>query len=653
MTQARTDIRLQLSKSKSGYSVLAITAGNGNGWEFTADALRSSLNLWDKAQTFLDHSWFGRSVRDLAGVLSAPEWDEEAQGVRATLTPFGPAKETLIALAEDVFESPELSENVGLSADLELTATGKTVQKILRINSVDIVVNPARGGKFLRALNQLRKDSPMPTPQQPSLIEPSNLQTSQPSQPSNLQTSQPSQPADLQDRIRAVQQTQEQILAESEMRQKQQEVLRQMLGNLLDTSLAASGLPEVSQDAVRAQFDGKIFEPKDLTAAIEAKREEVAALTAGAMIQGPGRVQMGASGAEQFEAAVYDLLGASRPDRLRDVKAQRLTGIREMYTLATGDVNFHGIHDPARVRVQFATASSLPNLLADVTNKLVHDQWNVLAEAGYEWWKRIVNIVQVNSMQDIKGIMLGQVDVLPTVSEGAAYASIDVTDNKETASFVKKGGYLGLTLEMFLKDDTRRLAAYPKILASAGLRTLSSLVASVFTSNAGAGPTMADGNNLFSSAHGNLGTAALSADEWDTAQTTVYNQALLAPSGDDGGKLGVDAKYLVVPRALRKTALNIIVPQDTTQAAIGERDDVVVVPEFTDANDWAAVADPRIAPAITVAHIFGLQPEIFVAGSPSDYSVFANDESRIKVRHISAVLVEDYRPLYKSNVANA
>jgi hypothetical protein len=77
----------------------------------------------------------------------------------------------------------------------------------------------------------------------------------------------------------------------------------------------------------------------------------------------------------------------------------------------------------------------------------------------------------------------------------------------------------------------------------------------------------------------------------------------------------------------------------------------VVVPEWTDANNWAAVCDPRIAPSIYVGERFGLRPEVFVAGDELSPAVFMNDEHRLKVRHFLAVWVNDFRPLHKSNVA--
>ena len=83
----------------------------------------------------------------------------------------------------------------------------------------------------------------------------------------------------------------------------------------------------------------------------------------------------------------------------------------------------------------------------------------------------------------------------------------------------------------------------------------------------------------------------------------------------------------------------------------GQPGDVVTVPEWTDANNWAAVCDPLLAPAIYVGERFGIMPEIFIAGDELSPAVFMNDEHRLKVRHFLAVWVNDVRPLHKSNVA--
>jgi hypothetical protein len=113
-----------------------------------------------------------------------------------------------------------------------------------------------------------------------------------------------------------------------------------------------------------------------------------------------------------------------------------------------------------------------------------------------------------------------------------------------------------------------------------------------------------------------------------------------------------------VPRALKTQAETLFVPrwEATAQnvAAVsptwGGRVEVLTVPEWTDTTDWAAVVDPAIVPGVMIGTRFGIKPQIVVAGSETDGAMFANDESRLKVRHFLAVGVANYRPLHKSNV---
>jgi len=111
-----------------------------------------------------------------------------------------------------------------------------------------------------------------------------------------------------------------------------------------------------------------------------------------------------------------------------------------------------------------------------------------------------------------------------------------------------------------------------------------------------------------------------------------------------------------VPRALQKTARDLFLNDWDMSANVHALNLLkgsatpVTVPEWTDANDWAAVCDPALVPGICIGERFGLLPEIFIAGDDTSPAMFANDESRIKVRHYLAVGVADFRPLHKSNV---
>ncbi len=206
-------------------------------------------------------------------------------------------------------------------------------------------------------------------------------------------------------------------------------------------------------------------------------------------------------------------------------------------------------------------------------------------------------------------------------------------------------------------------------MAAAGLRKISALVAAIFTDNAAVGPTMTDTCALFNATaattaggHKNLLTTALAAAEWDVVATAIYNQPMLIKNSagvyGTGPKMAINPRFCVVPRALQLAAMKVLYPTLENASNIfsenqqrGQPGDVVTVPEWTDPNNWAAVCDPLIAPAIFVGERFGIMPEIFIAGDNLSPAVFMNDEHRLKVRHFLACWVNDFRPLHKSNVA--
>jgi hypothetical protein len=442
----------------------------------------------------------------------------------------------------------------------------------------------------------------------------------------------------------------------------------QMCQFLLEAGVSAAKLPAPMAEHVRRQFEEKVFDPAELAMALDEARNLVSELTGGATVFGPsGRVHAMFSTEDQIQAAVDDLLGAPRNKGHESLQVSKLSGIKELYMMLTGDRNLYGGFYPDRV--QLATTANFTGLVKNALNKIVANQWDLIGAAGYDWWMRVTLQEHFETLNTITGTLVGTVGSLPTVAEGGEYTELKIGDSPETADFTKYGGYVPLTLELIDRDNTRKLAQYPRELAKAGIRKISALVAAVFTDNAGVGPTMADTGALFNATavttaggHANLLTTALSSSEWEVVGKAVYNQPMLIANETNyygtGPKMAIDPKYLLVPRALRLTAMKILYPEWENAANIhsenlqrGEMDDVVVVPEWTDATDWAAVCDPRLVPGIVVGERFGLMPEIFVAGDELSPAVFMNDEHRIKVRHFLAVLVQDFRALHKSNVA--
>ena len=658
--------------SSGKFEILCITAGEGNGWHFSEEVLNASLHLWDQVHCFIDHAWTSRSVRDLAGQIINPQWDPDTLGIRATLQSFGPAGDLLSSFGREVLDE-ENPPRIGFSADILFKSNGHKVIEILRVISLDLVYDPARGGAFLRALNQLSLtpaihnclgDSQMKGNKTMSdEIKDSSKELETPQKDSNpvLETLQKDQEA------------MRQLLGEHERQSKLDQALDdarqtrlQMCGYLLESGLSASKLPTPIQDRIRLQFKDKIYEASALQDAIRDSREMLSELSAAQEVQGPGRLSSIFNERDKLQAAVDDLFEAPREDHLKGLHVPRLSGVRELYLMLTGDHDLHGGYYPDRV--QLATTADFTGLVKNALNKIVTNTWELLGRAGYDWWQNVTVSEHFSSLQDITGTLIGTVGDLPVVAEGAEYTELSIGDSPETASFTKYGGYIPLTLELIDRDQTRKLKAYARELGSAGLRKISSLVSEIFTANAGIGPTMADTGALFNNTvvttaggHANLLTTALSINAWEAACLAVYNQPMLIKNAagfyGSGPKMAVNPKFCLVPRSLQNTAWQMLKgdfvrEQDYVYDNILKGSAVpVTVPEWTDATDWASVCDPVIAPAIFVGDRFGIMPEIYVAGDELSPAVFMNDEHRLKVRHFLAVWVNDFRPLHKSNVA--
>jgi len=638
--ELREQLALEVA-SKDGFEIITITEGVGNGWAFSAEVLQESLALWDGVECFIDHAMSNRSVRDIAGVIENPAWDDESKGIKANLKPIGPSAGMLAEIGKSLTAGEKA--RIGFSADLVFQGRDRKVSKILKVNSVDLVYNPARGGKFIRSLNQL----------EPSSNEPGIRDAGGARYPSGDKMNEEEKSIDV---SKEVGELQAQLDEARKMRQ-------QMAEWNLETGLRGSKLPRPVQERLRKQFSGKEFTAEELEEAISDQRAMLSELTAAGTVIAKGRVESMFNEGDKLQVAVDDLFGVDREEKYAGLYVPRLTGIRELYLSLTGDQDLHGGYHPDRI--QLATTADFTGLVKNALNKIVAKTWRELGRAGYDWWRNIVTVEHFSTLNDITGTLIGTVGSLPVVLEGAEYTELPVGDSPETSQFTKYGGYIPLTLELIDRDETRKLRAYARELASAGLRKISELVSDIFV---GVGPTMADGGALFNNTavttaggHANLLTTALDATAWDAACQAVYVQPMLIKNElgfyGTGPAMAINPKFMLVPRALGKTAWEICEGSFVREATY-TYDNVlkgtavpIIVPEWTDSTDWAAVCDPVVAPAVFVAERFGLMPEIFVAGDELSPAVFMNDEHRLKVRHFLSVWVNDFRPLHKSVVA--
>lgn len=628
-----------------------------------AEALRQAMaqGLFDNIASFLDHPglFAAPSLRNLVGVTQAATWVEASQAVEGEIRLYNtPDSSVLAALLDEVLADRQEGQpvpDIGLSLvfwpEWAPRQEGQAEQRIVSIRhveSVDYVFQPAAEGRVLAALSARRVQ---PGGQARSGLLPSNRKNEG--------------GAYLMDDV-SVSGTagSESSPAPENGAQSAGAWLAAIVENAAQTMIAACDLPEASKARLAAM---RFESAAQVREAIALEREYLARLAQDQVIAIGGHpprsphISMGLSSLEKIEAAFEALMLGQRPPH----GIQPLTGVRELYHLLSGDYEMTGLFQPERVQFANVNSSTMANLVANALNKVIASEF----QAYPRWWEPVVIEMDFASLQDVRWITLGGVGELPTVAEGAAYTELTWDDRFETTSFVKKGGYLGITLEAIDKDDTARMRAAPRALAQAAWLTLAKAVSNIFTANAGVGPTLSDSLALFHANHGNLGNAALSLSSWDAARLAMRKQAELNSSERLGAL--TTPRFLLVPPDLEVTAMQILasewdygysqtdgVAAPVNVAAQGDtrnerlrlaRERVIVVDLWTEAGDWAAVADPRLYPTIGLGFRYGRQPEIFSVASPTAGLMFSNDTMPIKARFFFAVGPVDYRGLYKSN----
>jgi hypothetical protein len=653
--------------------------------EIPAEPIREALaaGKFVGLAVFLDHSgWFDYpSLKNLVGVTVSAEWNEAEQSAEGVVRFYespaaGIAIDLLDGMLADQAQGLALPD-VGLSLVFwprwmprDNDEDARRLAEFKHIESVDWVFEPGADGRVknaLAALSSLSGERGYRTAVEGAQPRPEGEGSPLTPLERRLKSSRGGEflggigMADETEQLNSEETTSQPAAPAPAPTMDLGAWERAMVKTAAQGMIAASGLPGASRERLAAMV---FTSPEEVTAAIEAERSYLAKLQESQVIQIGGQaprgggIQVGLNALDKIALAVDALIAGTAPEK----GVAPLTGIRELYMLLSGDYELTGRFQSERVMLANADSSTMASLVANALNKRVTNMFQEYPR----WWEPICTIEDFNTLQQVKWITLGGIGTMPTVAEGAAYTELTWDDKAETADFIKKGGYLGISLEAIDKDDTRRLQAAPRALAQAAWLALGTSVSAIFTANAGVGPTLADTKALFHVDHANLGTTALSFTEYAAARAAMRGQTEL----NSGSVLGAltAPRFLLVPPELELTALQILATeQQPAQANYAEnpfaegdyhdarmnaaRSRVIVVDLWTDANNWALVADPRLYPSIGLGFRYGRVPEIFSVASPTAGLMFTHDTMPIKARFFYAVGPIDYRGLYKENVA--
>ncbi len=420
---------------------------------------------------------------------------------------------------------------------------------------------------------------------------------------------------------------------------------------LLNEKLAESKLPAESQARIRRLMP-EVFVEADLDKEIVSEKDFIAKFSESGKVKGAGGELEITLDERNRKLAALDGFFFGEAQKVGDQLVPPYRSFKKAYREITGDQELTGrLREAVNLR-HFAEAldtTSWAQVLGDsITRRLLAEY----RSPGYDGWRRVVSDVgSISDFRTNRRMRIGGYDVLPVVAQSGPYNPlVSPTDEEATYAITKKGGTETITLEMIANDDVGSIRRIPVSLALAAKITLYRGVMGLFVTNAN---TTYDATPLFDALHGNLGGSLLDATSLTATRQLMRDQAAY---GQAVNILGLTPKTLLVPNELEEIAFQLTKSGLYVPAASAATDlptlhtnmGYEVVDYWTDPNDWVAVADPKMVPTIEVGFFQGREePELFLQDLPNVGSMFSNDIMTYKIRHIWGTVVLEHRGFYK------
>lgn len=710
----------EADKSEKGsvWRVALIKAGTSlNRNHYPREALKAAVPLFEGvralARSDQEHVSDSRThVKDIVG------WFESVKFENSMVTADFHISAAAEWLREAVFDAWQQGKKDLIGFSIVAEGTGKFVKKngqtvrmvesISKVSSVDVVVDPAAGGKFLKlvaadqgtdnsmekekeTMDKLLKLLEANAPDLYKTIDPANVTEEKLTEllteamnkekdvdkVADLEIKLAEAKADLKtekenknkeaaklveaeakakkDKKEADAKLSKMELAEARVTEATERMEVRACQIELKESLAGSELWKTFKDGIMADFMGKKFEKSELEAAITRAKSMQGDLTESGQVRGLGATK-GEVGKGEVEKTIKALDGFFDKADLDNVP--RFRSFREAYLTITGDTHFSGKLKEAKNFHKFTealTTSSWPELLGDsITRRMLAEYRG----RKFDEWKLIVSEISTNlDFRSNRRMRMGGYGTLPAVAQAGSYDPLTSPGDEEaTYAISKRGGTETITMEMIADDDVGAIRRIPKKLARLAKITLYRFVFDMIRTNI----TMTyDSVALFNAAHSNTATGALNAANLLAAKILMADQAAFGSAIDI---LGAVPKYLLIPSELQDTAFRLTTGKDLIGATnnAGTEPNIhstygltpIVIPYWTDGTDWVLVADIDDIPTIEIGFFQGQEePELFVADQATVGSMFTNDQIVYKLRHIYGGTVLDHRAFFKGIVA--
>lgn len=204
----------------------------------------------------------------------------------------------------------------------------------------------------------------------------------------------------------------------------------------------------------------------------------------------------------------------------------------------------HGASAPTLITRALHTTSDFPALLGDAVGRSLRDGYTAAPSA-------IRTLARQRTVQDFRTQHRITLDSgalrLEKVNEHGEFKSGTMAESKETYRAETFGRIFGITEQALVNDDLGALTDIPRRLGAAAVQFENQFLVDLLVANAGGGPVMADAENLFDVAHGNLaGTGAAPSEN----TLSAARLAMRAQTGPGGALIDVVPWAVLVPPAL-------------------------------------------------------------------------------------------------------
>ena len=193
-----------------------------------------------------------------------------------------------------------------------------------------------------------------------------------------------------------------------------------------------------------------------------------------------------------------------------------------------------GKREVADMALRAQSTSDFPNVITNVANRTLRNSYEGTASTFKPWMRK----VSAPDFKPISRVQLGGAPSFLQVPEGGEFKMGAIGDGREVYSLATYGRRFVITRQTIINDDLDAFSRIPGLFGRAAADFESDAAYAPLLAN----PNMADGNALFSAAHGNVAGAGAPISETTVieAETGMSNQV-----GIEGRLIGVQPAWLI------------------------------------------------------------------------------------------------------------